>query len=168
MKLMLWTMLLTLLGCAPKPVVTLSKPEKPGVSLPLAYPVLLAGEKTYRVYDDEESLTTTRVSSGLYYGDMALFDSNGELFQTVGITDFDRKPAWRDMGTSPYRVFLQLKSKGKPNLDKIKAILIDVARENHATGLDYPNGLDVATRKIQSCNSVPELIKECRNSGNWH
>jgi hypothetical protein len=171
MKVMLWTMLLTLIGCAPDPSKSapssLPLPDKPGVSLPIAYPVLMAGNKTFRVFDDEETLTTTRVSSGFYYGDMAMIDSGGDLFKTVRITDFDRKPAWRDMGTSPYRVFLDLQSKGKPNLDKLKAMLIDVARENHDTGLDYPNGLTVATQRIQVCKSVPELIKECRNSGDW-
>ena len=164
---MLWTMLLTLIGCAPKPV-TAPLPEKPGVSLPLAYPVLLAGNKSYWVFDDEESLITTRVATGVPYGEMAMIDSNGELYKTVRITPFNRKSVWLDMGTSPYQVFLDLQSKGKPSLDKIKAIMIDVAREEHDTGLDYPNGLIVATQKIQACKSVPELIEESRDSVHWH
>jgi hypothetical protein len=94
MKVMLWTMLLTLIGCAPDPSKSapssLPLPDKPGVSLPIAYPVLMAGNKTFRVFDDEETLTTTRVSSGFYYGDMAMIDSGGDLFKTVRITGFSR------------------------------------------------------------------------------
>jgi hypothetical protein len=77
-----------LTGCGEKlsPV-----PAKPGVSAPLAYPVVLAGERRLLVYDDQASLTTTSISSGVPYGESTLIDSAGAAYVVKKVTDFGQQ-----------------------------------------------------------------------------
>jgi len=145
--------------CAEKPA---RPPEKPGVSLPLSYPVLLASERNLKVKNDETSLiTTSEASGGDYYSAYAMIDSQGMEYVVKKTTAFGRKSVWRDMGTSSYQVFLDVKRKGRISLEKAKAMaLAAAARPEGAIG---PNGAEIASAKIGSVKSFAELIEACRD-----
>ena len=145
--------------CAEKPA---RPPEKPGVSLPLSYPVLLAGERNLKLKDDETSLITTSESSGGdYYGAFAMIDSQGMEYVVKKTTAFGRKAVWRDMGTSSYQVFLDLKSKGRIGLEKAKAMALAAATAPE--GAIGPNGKEIASARIGSAKSFADLIEACRD-----
>jgi hypothetical protein len=156
-----------LTGCGekpkPKPESTAAlepPPAGPGTSIPLAYPVVLAADRRLFVYDDEESLTTTSVATGKYYPEFVYIDSAGMEYEVIGVAEFGRKPAWRDMGTSPFRVFLKMKAKGKISLEKAKPIVLESAtKPEELLGAD---GKANATRRIGNARSFPELIEVCR------
>ena len=135
-------------------------PTGPGTSIPLTYPVVLAGDRRLYVYDDEETLTTTSAATGKYYPEFVYIDSAGTEYEVTGVTEFGRKPAWRDMGTTPFRVFLRMKSKGKIPLEKAKPIVLKAGAEpKELMGAD---GVGNATRRIGNARNFAELIEVCR------
>jgi hypothetical protein len=140
MKLGVLFSLLT--GCAQKPII----PTAPGVSVKLAYPVLLAGEHRTLVKDDEESLTSTTAASGLNFLVATLIDSSGARYSIPRVTDFGRKSSFLDMGTTPYRVFLELKPEGKVDLAQAKQVVL--AEEPEAA--------------LDGVGSLAALIEACR------
>jgi len=153
-----------LTGCAGKPApAPAPPPDKPGVSVALSYPVLLIGERDLMVKDDESSLITTSVASGgVYYGDYVFVDSAGIEYMAKKATEFGRKAAWRDMGTSRFQVFLEMKSKGGIGLENAKALALAAATrpEVAVTG---PDGKEIAAGKIGGAKSFGELIVACRD-----
>ena len=151
-----------LAGCVGKPKSEpAAPPAGPGTSIPIAYPVVLAGDRRLFVYNDEESLTTTSVSSGMYYPEYVYIDSAGTEYAVTAVTEFGRKAAWRDMGTSPYRVFLRMKVKGKISLQKAKPIVLDSATKPE--GIVDAERKAIATRRIGNATSWAELIEVCRD-----
>ncbi len=123
---LVFTALLSFLtGCATKPV----EPTKPGVSVPLRYPVVLIGQGRVVVKEDELNLTTTTVASGLNFPEFVVFDSGGAKYSIAKVTEFGRKSVILDMGTTPYRVFLPLKSEGTLSLAQAKALVANPAGE---------------------------------------
>jgi hypothetical protein len=159
---MLSALISLLTGCGDKPnAATAPQPTGPGTSIPLAYPVVIAGDRRLFVYDSEERLTTTSISSGMYYPEFTYIDSAGVEYAVSGVTEFGRKPAWRDMGTSPFRVFLQMKAKGRISLEKAKPILIDSATKPE--DLVGAEGKANAIRRIGGARSFVELIAVCRD-----
>jgi len=161
------SLLMSLLGCSPKPAPPPAPlPEKPGATYPLVYPVLQVSERDIRVSEDEESLTTTQVSSGLSWREMHIIDSSGQLYEVTRVTDFGRKAAWRDMGTSPYRVFLDLTPPKKIALEQVKAYLVAVLQFEQKTGL-FPDAVEVGTPVVQKCPSLTALIDICRRTWEW-
>lgn len=165
MRIIVLSLLISHFGCSPKPAPA-PLPEKPGTTYPLVYPVLQISERDTRVSEDEESLTTTRVSSGMSWRELHIIDSSGSLYEVTRVTDFGRKAAWLDMGTSPYRVFLDLTPPKKIALEKVKAYLITVLKFQDKTGL-FPDALEVGTPKVQNCPSLPALIDMCRRTWEW-
>lgn len=143
LKLMRLSALLGLLtACGQKPGV----PEGPGTSAKLVYPVLAVGERRVLVRDDELALTSTTAASGINFLVATLIDSSGARYTVRKVTDFGRKSAFLDMGTTPYRVFLDLKSEGKVDVGKAKAVVL--AEEPEA--------------EIGGVASLAELIEACR------
>ena len=136
-------------------------PAGPGTSIPLEYPVVLAADRRLSVYDDEETLTTTTVSSGMYYPEFVYIDSTGTEYAVTGVTEFGRTAAWRDMGTSPFRVFLRMKSKGRIPLEKAKPIVLKAGTEPES--LLGADGKANATRRIGNAQNFAELIEVCRS-----
>jgi hypothetical protein len=131
--------LLSLLtSCVAKP----PEPTKPGVSAQLRYPIVLVGQGRVVVKDDELSLTTTTVASGLNFPEFTLLDASGAKFSIRKVTDFGRKSTILDMGTTPYRVFLPLKSEGTLSLAQAKAL--------------------IANPEVEAAHSIPELIEALR------
>jgi hypothetical protein len=151
-----------LTGCSWRKEV---QPESPGVSAVLSYPVLLVGERVLIVKDDEETLIwTSEASGGLYYAGHAFIDAGGTEYAFVKATAFGRKSVWRDMGTSSYHVYLELKVRGKIRLERAQAMAIRaVATEASVTGRQ---GKEAAVAKITAAKSFRELIDACRDP--WH
>jgi hypothetical protein len=154
-----------LTGCARKPAET--PPAAPGVSVTLSYPVLLAGERKLVVKDDELGLTTTTVASGLNFPEYKVIDSAGTAYSVLKTTDFGRKSAFTDMGTTPFRVFLEMKSDGKIDLSKAKTLALGAALHPHGVVSGTDHGAEMATRAIQGTQSVAELIQVCRKTWEW-
>lgn len=161
----LLTALLSLLtACAPKPKPAPEPaPTKPGVSLPLNYPVALVDERDIRVKDDESTLITTSVASGgVYYPSYRFIDSQGIEYSVVNVTSFGRKSAIFDMGTSRFQVFLQLKSKGSIPLAKAKTLMLASVLKPEEETID-PQRKQFATDRFQNATSFPDLIEIARD-----
>ena len=148
LRVMILSSLLGMLtGCASEPPV----PTKPGVSLPVVYPVVLIGQGRVVVKGNELDFTTTTVASGLNFPEFALLDSAGARFSIGKVTDFDRKSTILDMGTTPYRVYLPLKGEGSLTLPAARALVTG--------GKSVP--------AAENAKSMRELIEVCRTSWEW-
>jgi len=145
-------------------------PPGPGTSIKLQYPVLLAGgeSSTIRVVGDEETLTTTKLSAGAVYMNLRIIDAGGNLYEVVKETQPDgRSPAWRDLGTSSYRVHLELKRLRSVNLDQAKQVVIEVIQSPRSLWSLYPGGAKVATDKVRLFETLAALIEGCRRAWEW-
>jgi hypothetical protein len=149
-----------LAGCVRKPT---PPPAKPGVSLPLSYPIVLVSDRTIDTREDEPSLITTSVASGLYFPEYKLIDANGAQFSVRKVTQFGRKSVIFDMGTSRFQVFLELKREGVVSLEKAKARVLAVAIQSDGIHANAK----IATPKIESARSFPELIRMCEAPSEW-
>jgi hypothetical protein len=149
---MLSALISLLTGCSKPAEKPGPPPEKPGVSLELNYPVVLAGERRLIVEDNQERLITTTVSSGVSFPEYRFIDSGGMEYRVKKVTEFGRKNAFFDMGTSPFQVFLEMQPKGIISLKKAKALLLEVALK--PDGAIGPHGKEIATERIQGAMSV--------------
>jgi hypothetical protein len=155
-----------LFGCARKPEPSEPPPEKPGTSSPLRYPVMLFGGRNIHVKEDEPTLITTSVASGMFYPEFKMIDSDGVQYTILKETHFGRKSVWLDMGTSRYQVYLKLKREGVVPLAKIKAEVLEVALQENGPA-DPPRGPQIATEKIQGAKTLAELIDRCSRPWEW-
>ena len=73
-------------------------------------------------------------------------------YRVKKVTEFGRKNAFFDMGTSPFQVFLEMQPKGIISLKKAKALLLEVALK--PDGAIGPHGKEIATERIQGAMSV--------------
>jgi hypothetical protein len=163
---MLSALISLLTGCAPKPA---PPPDKPGTSLPLAYPVLLAGDRRLDVRDDENALLTTNVAMGINFLDVKIIASDEMMYKVEKVTQFGRKAFLLDMvGMSHFQVFLQLKQLKKPDLKQAKALVLEVAMSPNGMLTGWPRGVQVATERVQACASIAALIEACRKAWEWH
>ena len=161
---MIGTLISLLTGCAKK---TEPAPLKPGVSAPLTYPVLLAGERNLIVKDNQASLITTTVASGLNFLEMKVIDSAGMQYSVRKVTPFGRRSVVLDMGTSQFQVFLDMKAEGNISLAKAKSLVLGIALEPHGIVSGTDHGAEIATRTIQGAQSLAELIQACRTTWEW-
>ena len=92
---------LTLLtGCRSAKPSAPSAPSSPGTSVKLVYPVVLIGQGSLTVRDDELTLTTTTLASGLNFLERRIVDSTGAVYEIKSSAAVDpASPWWRDMGT---------------------------------------------------------------------
>lgn len=154
-------------GCAsPKPLV----PDRAGTSIPLTYPALLIGTEvpTLNVYGSEMELTTTQVSTGLSYPVQQIIDSSGNYYVVSRSAPFGKvKSVWLDMGTTPYRVFLELKLKKHVNLEQARKMVLEAVRSPRAGWVKDPVALQKAVRWVQSYRSIGDLIAGCRTDWPW-
>ena len=153
-----------LTGCAAKPK---APPENPGTSLPLSYPVLLVSDRNLVVKDDENSLTTTTVASGLNFPEYIIVDSGGGKYSVVGVTQFGRKSLFADMGTGPFRVFLDLKRQGTINVADAKALALKTALQPNGITSGTDHGEEIARHAIGSSQTLAQLIEACRKTWEW-
>ena len=161
---MLTAILSFLTGCLPRPAPLPPKPERPGLTYALQYPVLLLFERRVEVRDDEQSLLTTRITTGLNFREARIVEPSGGLSTVARVTPFGQKSWLLDMGTSPFQMFLDLR-RGKPlPLDKAKALVMEVVHQPYGAYADSPRSLQNATEKVNACRTVRELIEACRES----
>jgi hypothetical protein len=155
-----------LFGCARKPEPTEPPPEKPGTSFPLHYPVMFFGGLNIHVRDDEQSFITTSISTGLFYPDFKLVDSDAVQYTILKETPFGKTSGFFDMGTKRYQVFLKLKREGVMPLQKIKDEVLKVALQENGEAAP-PRGPRIATEKIQGAKTIGELIDRCSRPWEW-
>lgn len=161
---MLTAILSFLTGCFSRPAQLPPKPEKPGLTYALQYPVLLIFERRIEVRDDEQSLLTTRITTGLNFLEARIVEPSAGLSTVARVTPFGQKSWLLDMGTSPFRMFLDLR-RGKPlTLDKAKALVMEAVHQPYGAYADSPGRVQNANEKVQACRSIPELIEACRES----
>jgi hypothetical protein len=155
------TILSLLTGCISKPAPA---PQQPGVSHRLAYPVLLIGERDMRLKPDEARLISTTVASGgVYHAGYILIDSEGMEYVVKQATPFGMKSPWLDMGTSSFKVFLDLKPKSRLTLEQAKTKTLEAIRKEAViVGVDPKN----AGPAIKAATSFPELFEVSRRY--WH
>lgn len=140
------------------------KPSAPGTSVPLHYPVLLFRDNDFTSRKDEKQLIETNTAVGITYEDYTILDSSGAQYSIRKVTAFNR-PRFGDffsMGTSTFKVFLQLKSHGKPNMAKAKETLNAVAMRSSEI-----QNKSTATREINAARSFAELVELCSSPWNW-
>ena len=158
-------MLISLLtGCAKKEA---PPPNAPGVSVSLQYPVLLIGNGNLIVKDNEEALTTTTAASGLNLPEYKAIDSTSAQYSIRKVTPFGQESVWLNMGTKPFRLFLEMKEDRKISLEQAKTLVRGVALEPNTTTSRSPHGSEIAMERIQRAQSVAELIEVCRKSWEW-
>jgi hypothetical protein len=139
---------------------TAAPPTGPGVSVVLNYPVLLIDERDVRVKDDQDQLITTTVASGgLYYASYVFIDSAGNQYSVNGATAFGRKSAWLDMGTSQFQAFIELTPRGKIELEKAKEMALDAIFKPGDRDAD---AREAVKAKVDGAASFPELIEICK------
>jgi hypothetical protein len=135
--------------------------DKPGVSVVLAYPVLLIGERDLKVKDDQSSLiTTTGAAGGLYYASYIFIDSAGNQYSAKSAKAFGQTPSWRDMGTSTFQAFIELTPAEKIELEKAKGMALQaVLKPGDLDG----NATEAVRSKIMGTRSFAELIEVSRD-----
>ena len=145
-----------LTGCGTKP------PEGPGTSAVLRYPVLLIDDRRMEVRKDALSLTSATVATGLVYEEYSLIDADGARYAVGKVTEFGKKSVVWDMGTSQFRVFIELKAKGKMSLGEMKELAKATAGRD-----DLVTDKAAAGRAIDGAGTVAELIRLCGESWRW-
>lgn len=153
-----------LTGCGSKP----QAPAKPGTSIELRYPVVLAGGgSTIAVRDSELNLTTTTGASGLNYTELQIIDSAGGLYAVRKTTSLDRPHSWQDLGTSQYRVHLELRRIRNVDVEQFRQILLEVVRAPGSAWNFSPEAQAKAAARIQGFDTLAGLIAGCGNSWGW-
>jgi hypothetical protein len=159
-----------LTGCgAPKPPPA-PPPGQPGTSLPIAYPLLVLETLAPRwsTFDDEETFTTTSVSSGRGFVDQQFIDSAGGFYACTRVSPIGKvRSVWLDMGTSRYRVFVDLKLVKRIKLDDAKKLVLDIVRSPRADWAGSPELLNRTVARVDAYQTVPELVADCAKSWDW-
>lgn len=152
--------LLLLKGCKPAP----PPPLPPGVTMELAYPVLLIGQNNLDVRDSAEQMISYPASSSLNLIERLILDSDGRLFEVIRTeVDPGAKSIWLDWGTSSRRHGVEVKEKKKPGWPEVKKLILEqVTAPNSFWGGDPK-----AIAKVESLGSVTEAIEACRTSWEW-
>ena len=152
--------LLGLLGCEPRT----QNPEQAGVSQPLAYPVLLIGQASLDVRDDEQSLISIPGASSLNLVERVVLDSRGDLFHVTRATPVAGQPSplW-SMGTQARNYTVILARQTRPSWAQVQRLVLDQ--------LSAPNSIWVgstqAAARVKALSGVTELIAASRQSWNW-
>jgi hypothetical protein len=107
------------------------------------------------------ALITTSVSSGMSFREYRFIDSGSMAYAVKNVTEFGRKNAFFDMGTSLFQVFLEMKPEGKISLEKARSILLTAALA--PVGVIRPHGKEIATERFQGAKSVANLVEVSRS-----
>jgi hypothetical protein len=139
-------------------------PSAPGTSLQLTYPVVLIGQGSLDVRDDQLTLTTTTLASGLNFPERRIVDSTGAVYEIKSAVAVDpSSPWWRDMGTSQQAFFLELEKSPSSSFEDIQRLVLDEL----ASPQGVWQGSERAVTKVKAFGSVEELIAACRTSWDW-
>ena len=104
-------------GCKPAE----RSPTAPGVSIELAYPVVLIGQSSLDVRDSVDDLISLKGASQLNLVERRILDSKGKLYSVERATLAPgSKPLLLDMGTSYRKFYVELRELPKPSLPEIR------------------------------------------------
>ena len=161
--------LFTLLsGCtSPKPPPA---PGKAGTSIQLAYPILLLSTLSpdITVFENEERLTTTTQSSSFNPLTQQIIDSNGGLYSVKKATPVsEMRGVWRDMGTSSYRLFLEIKLDKQIDIGQAKHMVLESVRSPSSDWNQPPDRLKRTIERVQSYPTLADLIARCSKTWEW-
>ncbi len=153
---------LTLLaGCRGAKVAA---PSAPGTSVKLTYPVVMIGQGSFAVRDDELGLTTTTLASGLNYVERKIVDSSGALYAVRSAVAVDPgSPWWRDMGTSQQAYFLKLEKGAKSSFEDIRHLALKELESPQGVWQSNSN----AAAKVKSFRDIASFIAGCRTPWDW-
>jgi hypothetical protein len=152
--------LLTLLGCDPQPPM----PEKAGVSESLRYPVLLIGQASLDVRDDEAALVSIPGASSLNLVERVVLDSNGDLFRVTKADPVKGQPSplW-SMGTQSRNFTVTLAKQPRPSWPEVRRLVLEQVSAPNSTS----NGNAQAVARVNAFSGVAELIEASRETWNW-
>jgi len=152
--------LLSFFGCRPSE----SAPERAGVSIALAYPVLLIGQSSLDLRDSEAALTSIPGASTLNLNERVLLDSQGRLFKIIRALPVagQRSILW-DMGTSSRQFFVEVSEQARPSWPQIQDIVLQQVRSPSSIWA----GDERAVARVRALRGVGELIEASRQSWNW-
>jgi hypothetical protein len=161
-----------LAGCSPSkpPSASVPPPGKPGVSVPLSFPILLLGTDVpnISVSKTEEQFTTTSASSGFYYADSIIIDSTGAWYDVKRATPVGDVPSvWSRMGMVQYRVFVEVKLRKKATVDEARNMVLANVRNPRNQLSSPPERLRSATAALDSYRAIAELIGGCNSQSGW-
>jgi hypothetical protein len=123
---------------------------------------------TISVYDKEEDLTTTSVSTNPFYTAAHIVDSGGRLYKIGKDTPIgDSGSVWRDMGTRRYRLFLEVKFLKNVNVEQTRKMVLDMVRSPRGQLSRPPERLGKAVAHVESYRTLGELIEGCRDTLAW-
>jgi hypothetical protein len=120
-----------------------------------------------RVFPSEEQFTTTRGYSDTFYQTQEVIDSQGRLYAVGHVVPFDKPPSWRDMGTSPYRVFVETKFERTIDVETARKIVSDLVRNPRSYWEGAPEPVNRALEHVKSFRSLSELIEGCSHYYDW-
>ena len=139
-------------------------PTTAGVSLPLAYPVLLIGQASLDVRDSEAALTSITGASSLNLNERTILDSSGRLYVVTRAVPIagQKSPMW-DMGTSARLFAVTVEDKGRiPWRDVQDLVLAEVKKPTSTWA-----GHERAVRRVEALSDVKSLIEACRETWTW-
>jgi len=119
--------------------------------------------RSFAVKDDE---ITTRVASGFYFPEYKIVDAGAMEYSVERVTDFGRKNPFFDMGTSPFKVFLDLKRARQSSLEETKARILPIALQSQELTAGS-RGAQVATQRIGGAKSMTALFDVLRKPWRW-
>lgn len=157
---MMLASILSLLGCNPSSPA----PEKAGVSLPLAYPVLLIGQGSLDVRDDKAALISIRGASSLNLVERVILDSRGDIFRVTRAEPVKGQPSplW-SMGTQSRDFAVTLAKMRRPTWPDVQQLVLE--QVTSPTGVW--NQSEQAVARVKALGTVTELIEAARESWNW-
>ena len=152
--------LLGLLGCEPHA----GAPEKPGISQALTYPVLLIGQASLDVRDDENALISIPGASSLNLLERVVLDSQGDLFTVTqaSVVAGQASPMW-SMGTQARVFSVTLVKQKRPSWAHVQRLVLEQVAKPNSIWNDDPQ----AKAKVQAFTDVAELLAASRTSWGW-
>jgi hypothetical protein len=140
--------LLSLAGCKPRS----SAPEVSGVSVKLAYPVLLIGQSSVDVRDSEQALISITGASSLNLNERSVLDSQGRLYKVKRAAPVGGQgsPMW-SMGTKSRLYYVEVAEQARPSWVQIQGLVLE----------------QIPRAPVREFRDLRELIEASRASWNW-
>src|SRR5262249_31452722 len=114
------------------------------------------------------ALTTTTQSSSLIYTAQRIIDSKGGLYEVKTASPIGEvRSAWKDMGTSPYRVFLEIRFREQVSVEDVRKMVLENVRSPRNQLSRPPERLRKAVEAVRSYRNLDELIAGCANQSAW-
>jgi hypothetical protein len=162
-----------LTGCSPsKPSASAPAPppDRPGLSIPISFPILLLGTDVPKisVSKSEEQFTTTSYASGVSYYDYIIIDSSGNWYDVKRAAPFGDVPSvWNRMGMVQYRVFVEVKLRKHVTVDEARNMVLVNVRNPRNDFIQVPERLRNTTAALESYRTIAQLIAGCDSQSGW-